>query len=81
MTKIVKKWQKHVKLLKHELKIINIYIYIYIYTYIHVCDPLCENPAIFSFAVFYKKIILHTVKNILWKYNLYICNIDWVRSC
>ncbi len=21
------------------------------------------------------------VKNILWKYNLYICNIDWVRSC
>ncbi len=51
-----------------------------------ICDPLCENPAkvIFCdslFAVFYKKIILRMVKNILWKkMNLYIFNIDWIRS-
>ncbi len=34
----------------------------------HICDLLCENPAkvIFLwFAVFYKKNILHMVKNIL----------------
>ncbi len=49
-----------------------------------ICDPLCENPAkvIFLwFAVVYKKIILRMVKNILWKFNLYIFNIDRVRSC
>ncbi len=55
-----------------------------LYLIYNICDPLCENPAkvIFLwFAVFYKKIILHLVKNILWKCNLYIFNIDWVRSC
>ncbi len=31
-----------------------------------ICDPLCENPAKVIFAVFYKKIILHMVKNIVW---------------
>ncbi len=28
-----------------------------------------------------KEIIHHMVKNILWKCNLYIFNIDWIRSC
>ncbi len=45
------------------------------------CDPLCENQAkvffFLWFAVFYKKIILHMVKNIQWKWNLYIFNIEW----
>ncbi len=49
-----------------------------------ICDPLCENPAkviLFLFYFFLQKIILHMVKNILWKIYLYIFNIDWVRSC
>ncbi len=50
-------------------------------TRVNKCDPLCENTAkviFWGFAVFYKKIILYMVKNNLWKYNLYIFNIDWV---
>ncbi len=46
------------------------------------CDPLSENPAkVFFFVIccFLQKIIRHMVKNILWKCNLYIFNIDWVR--
>ncbi len=48
-----------------------------------ICDPLCENPAkdIFCDLLFSTKIILHKVKNILWKCNLYIFNIDLVRPC
>ncbi len=30
---------------------------------------------------FLQNSILHMIKNILWKFNLYIFNIDWVRSC
>ncbi len=49
-----------------------------------ICDPACENPAKVIFLVIYyflQKIILHKVKNILWKCNLDIFNIDWVRPC
>ncbi len=48
------------------------------------CDPLCENPAkVFFFYIynFLQEIILHIVKNILWKYILCILNVDWVRPC
>ncbi len=47
-----------------------------------ICDPLYENPAnviLLWFAFFYKKkSSFIMVKNILWKCNLYIFNIDWV---
>ncbi len=35
----------------------------------------------FQIYNFLHKIILHIVKNILWKYILDIFNIDWVRPC
>ncbi len=41
---------------------------------------LCENPAkvIYLWFAFFlqKKVILHMVKNILWRCNLYFFNID-----
>ncbi len=53
--------------------------------HIQTCVTLSVKTQLKSFflwfAVFYKKIILHMVKNILWKLYLYIFNIDWVRSC
>ncbi len=54
------------------------------HTHTHTHTPLCENPAkvVFCDLLFStKQIFLHMVKNILWKCNLYIFNIDWVRSC
>ncbi len=52
------------------LLLLLLFIIIFIIITMIICDPLCENPAkvIFCdslFAVFYKKIILHMVKNIL----------------
>ncbi len=54
------------------LLLLLLFIIIFIIITMIICDPLCENPAkvIFCdslFAVFYKKIILRMVKNILWK--------------
>lgn len=46
------------------------------------CDPVCETPAevifcLFAFYCFLGKIIVHiNLKNILWKYNFDILNID-----
>ncbi len=63
----------------------DIYIYIYcicvcVCVCVCVCDPLCENPAkviFFVICFFLQKLLLHMVKTILWKCNLYIFNIDW----
>ncbi len=53
-----------------KMLLLLLFIIIFIIITMIICDPLCENPAkvIFCdslFAVFYKKIILHMVKNIL----------------
>ncbi len=39
-----------------------------------------KRPSFVICCFLQKKILLHMVKNFLWKCNLYIFNIDWVRS-
>ncbi len=51
-------------------------------TLIHICDPLCENPAkvIFCDLLFStKKSSYGKVYSV--KFNIHVFNIDWVRSC
>ncbi len=65
-----------------ELKIVNTsYTVVVLSCYsqlITIRDTLCENPAkvIFCDVLFSTKNIIHKVKNILKKYDLYIFNID-----
>ncbi len=40
-----------------------------------------QLKSIFCDLCFQHKLILHKVKNILWKCNLHIFKIDWVRPC
>ncbi len=68
-------WNYHIKLKIKWLKLC--YIINHILFILIICDPLCENPAKVIFfcdlLFFYKKkIILHIVKNILWKFNILI---------
>ncbi len=49
--------------------------------YIYMCVTLSVKTQLKSIYCFLHKIILHMVKNILWKCNLHIFHIDWVRPC